>query len=95
MFLGAYHFDGDPPALLDGYDRLAAEFPPGLLELNVCVARGDGITVFDVCPSAEVFTGFSQSAEFLAAVSMAGLPRPRAEPLGDVHAAILTHPVTP
>jgi len=95
VFLGAYHFDGDTGALLDGYDRMVAQFPPGVLELNVCVARDDGITVFDACPSGDVFAGFSQSAEFLAAVSTAGLPTPRVEPLGDVHAAVLTHPVTP
>ena len=76
MFLGAYHFDGDTPSLLDGYDRLAAQFPPGALQLHVCVARDDGITVFDACPSRAVFTDFSQGPEFLGAVSAAGLPRP-------------------
>jgi hypothetical protein len=95
VFLGAYHFDGETRALLDGYDRLVAQFPPGVIELNVCVARDDGITVFDACPSADVFSGFSQSPEFLAAVSTAGLPAPRVEPLGTVHAATVTQPVTP
>ena len=42
MFLGAYHFDGEPPALLAGYDRLVAQFPPGAIDLNVCVARDHG-----------------------------------------------------
>lgn len=87
MFLGAYHFEGDPAELLGGYDRLLAQLPPGVIELNVCVARDAGITVFDACPSRDVFTGFSQSPEFLVAVSEAGLPVPRVEPLGDVHAA--------
>ncbi len=95
VFLGAYHFDGATPELLDGYDRLVAQFPPGVIDLNVCVARTDGITVFDACPSRDAFEGFSQSAEVLAAVGAAGLPAPRVEQLGDVHAAILTHPVTP
>jgi hypothetical protein len=95
MFLGAYHFDGDTPVLLEGYDRLVAQFPPGVIELDVCFARDGGITVFDACPSRDAFTGFSQSAEFLAAVGAAGLPAPRVEPLGDVHAATLLHPVTP
>lgn len=95
MFLGAYHFDGETRALLDGYDRLLAQFPPGVIELNVCVARDDGITVFDACPSRDVFAGFSQSPEFLMAVSAAGLPAPRVEPLGDVHAATVEHPVKP
>ena len=94
MFLGAYHFEGETRSLLDAYDRLVAQFPPGVIELNVCVARADGITVFDACPSRDVFTGFSQSAEFLAAVATAGLPVPRVEPLGDVHAATVRPTVT-
>ena len=94
MFLGAYHFDGDTPTLLDGYDRLAAQFPPGALQLHVCVARDDGITVFDACPSRAVFTDFSQGPEFLGAVSAAGLPRPRVELLGDVHAATVAPEVS-
>ena len=95
MFLGAYHFDGEIRALLEGYDRMVAQFPPGAIDLNVCIARDDGITVFDACPSRDVFAGFSQSPEFLAAVDAAGLPRPRVEQLGDVHAATLRQPVTP
>jgi hypothetical protein len=94
MFLGAYHFDGDTRALLAGYDRMVAQFPPGVIELQVCIAGDHGITVFDACPSRDVFAGFSQSTEFLAALNAAGLPTPRVEPLGDVHAAILTQPVT-
>ena len=95
MFLGAYHFDGVPPDLTAAYDRLVAQFPPGVIELNVCVVRDDGVTVFDACPSRDTFTGFSQSAEFLAAVAAAGLPTPRVEPLGDVLAATLQSPATP
>ena len=87
MFLGAYHFDGDTQTLLEGYDRLVAQFPPGVIELNVCVTRDEGMTVFDACPSRDAFLGFSQSPEFIAAVSAAGLPAPRVDPLGDVHAA--------
>ena len=61
----------------------------------MCVARDDGITVFDACPSRAVFTEFSQSPDFLLAVTGAGLPVPRVERLGDVHAAVLRNPVTP
>ena len=89
MFLGAYHFDGDTPTLLDGYDRLLAQFPPGVLQLNVCVALDHGMTVFAACPSRQAFGGVSQSAEFLAAIAAAGLPAPRVEPLGEVHATIV------
>ena len=95
MFLGAYHFTGDSAELLDGHDRLAAQFPPGTFDLHVCVAVDTGIVVFDACPSGEAFSGFSQSPEFLAAVATAGLPAPRVEALGNVHSAELRAPVTP
>jgi hypothetical protein len=95
MFLGAYHFDGDGGALTGAYDRLVAQFPPGVVELNVCVVHDAGITVFDACPSREAFAGFSQSPDFLAAVTAAGLPAPRVELLGDVHAATVREAVGP
>ena len=95
MFLGAYHFDGDPTALLAAHDRLVAQFPAGSFDLHVCVAVDGGIVVYDACPSREVFAGFAQSSDFLDAVAAAGLPAPRVEPLGDVHAAELRAPVTP
>lgn len=95
MFLGAYHFAGDPTELVAAHDRLTAQFPPGALDLHVCVARDDSIVVFDACPSREVFDDFSRSADFLGAVAAAGLPTPRVEPLGDVHSAELKAPVTP
>jgi hypothetical protein len=95
VFPGAYHFDGDPTELLAAHDRLVAQFPPGTFDLHVCVAVDGGIVVFDACPSREVFAGFSQSSEFLAAVGAAGLPTPRVEPLGDVHSAELRAAVTP
>lgn len=87
MFLGAYHFDGDPDRLLAAYRRLLAGYAPDSLDLHVCVLRGPGITVLDACPSAERFEEFSRGAEFAGAVEAAGLPVPRVEPLGEVHAA--------
>lgn len=84
MFLGAYHFTGDAAALLEGYALLCAEYPPALLQLQVCVQTPDGITVYDACPSEEVFARFSSSGHFLAVVAQAGLPVPRVEPLGEV-----------
>jgi hypothetical protein len=95
VFLGAYHFDGDPTALSAGHDQLMTQFPPGSIDLHVCVTHERGITVFDACPSRDVFTGFAQSPDFLQALTAAGLPTPRVEPLGDVHAAELRAPVTP
>jgi hypothetical protein len=95
MYLGAYHFDGSVPELLDAYERLMATFPPETLDLHVCVVRDGGLTVFDACPAAEVFVGFSTSAEFRAAVGAAGLPEPRVEPIGEVHAARVRAGVAP
>lgn len=85
MFLSAYHFDGDPAELAKAHDRLAERFPPGALALHLCVLGEHGIVVYDACPSRADFVAFSQSAEFLGAVDAAGLPRPRVEPLGDLH----------
>jgi len=95
VYLGAYHFDGPTAELLAGYDRLVAQFPPGVIELNVCVERDHGMTVFDACPSRDAFAGFAQSAELLAAIAAAGLPAPRVEPLGDVHSATLHESARP
>ena len=89
MFLGAYHFDGDPADLLPGYRRLMAGFPPDSSDLHVCVERVDGITVFDACPSSDVFAGFSADLEFRMAIEAAGLPAPRVEPIGEVRTARL------
>ena len=89
MFLGAYHFDGDPAVLMSGYRRLMAGSPPDSSDLHVCVEHVDGITVFDACPSREVFAGFSTGVEFRMAIADAGLPAPRVEPLGEVRTARL------
>ena len=89
MFLGAYHFDGEPGVLLAAYDKLMQGFPPDSILLHVCVERADGITIYDACPSSDVFAGFSTSPDFRAALTAAGLPTPRVEPLGDVRSARL------
>ena len=86
MFLAAYHFAGEHAQLLPAYERLVTTYPPDSLELHVCVVRGGGLTVYDACPSAEVFAAFTTSADFAGAVRAAGLPQVRVEPLGDVHA---------
>ena len=95
MFLSAYQFHGDPVALAAAHDRLYQRLPPESLDLHVCVLVADGITVFDACPSREIFAAFSQSAEFRQALAEAGLPQPRLEPLGEVHDARLRDRVTP
>lgn len=93
MFLGSYHFDGDPVALVAAYDRLMQMMPADQIDLHVCVAREGGITIFDACPSRDVFSQFSSSADLAAAFHQAGLPQPRVEPLGDVHHARMKQPV--
>jgi hypothetical protein len=89
MFLGAYHFDGDPAVLLAAYRQLMQGFPPEAIDLHVCVERAGGITVFDACPSQEVFAAFSTGPDFAGALRAAGLPEPRVEQLGTVLAARL------
>jgi hypothetical protein len=94
MFLSAYHFDGDPTRLLPAYDVMRQGFPPHTFELHACVVTGAGITVYDACPTREVFEGFSISTEFGRAIATAGLPPPRIEPLGQVHRAVAGKSVT-
>ena len=89
MFLGVYRFAGDPDELVPAYDRLLASIPAGMVELQLCVVTADGISVFDACPSREVFDEFSTSDGFAAAVEAAGLPGPTVEPLGEVHHTVL------
>jgi hypothetical protein len=89
MYLGAYHLDGDPAVLRPAYDALMAGFPADTLDLHVCVVREGGLTIFDACPSREEFEAFSGGADFAAALAAVGLPTPRVEPLGEVHAARL------
>jgi len=88
MYLGAYHFDGEPGDLLRGYARLMEGRPSDTIDLHVCVVRVGGITVYDACPSRAVFEEFSESAGFRAAVAAAGLPALRVEPVGEVHSAL-------
>jgi hypothetical protein len=88
MFLSAYHFDGDPVTLVPAYDVFASTFPPDAFTLHVCVVTAIGITVYDACPSRDVFEEFSQSAAFRSAVAAAQLPPPRIEALGEVHQAV-------
>ena len=93
MFLSAYHFDGQAAELLPAYQRLQGSMPPENLELQVCITRQGGITVYDACPSRAIFEEFYRSPGFQAAVADAGLPTPRAEPLGEVQNAYLREAV--
>lgn len=87
MHLAAYHFDGDPELLQAGYEHMIATLPAGEVLLNLSVARPDGITVYDACPSVDDFVSFSASDDFSSALTAAGLPMPRIESLGEVRGA--------
>lgn len=76
MYLGIYEIQGDPDELLAAYDRLTATLPEGDVVFHACGVREDGITVYDACPSKEVFEKFSTSPEFRGATEAAGLPWP-------------------
>jgi hypothetical protein len=88
MFLGAYHFSGDPTALTAGYDTLREQLA-GAIELNLCVVTPDGLTVYDACPSRAEFEAFSSSPQLAGAFAGAGLPVPTVELLGEVHAVLV------
>jgi len=88
MFLGCYHFDGDPTRLLEGYERMRATYPAESLDLHVCIVRDGGISVYDACPDRETFESFSSSADLAAVLAAADLPPARIERIGDVYAAI-------
>ncbi len=93
MFLGAFQLDGDPQALLSGYERLMETYPPDSLDLHVCVQHDRGITVYDACPTRADFDAFTRSSEFRTALAAAGLPEPRIDALGEVYMAHLREPV--
>ena len=86
MYFGVYHFTGDSAALRRSYDSLADHFGDEVI-LNLCVTTADGISVYDTCPSREEFEAFSRSKRFRSALEGAGLPEPRLELIGAVHAA--------
>ena len=88
MYLAAYHFDGDPERLSAAHDTMIAALPADNFALHLCVTRADGITVFDSCPSEADFVAFQADPGFRAAIADAGLPEPRIEPIGEVHALL-------
>lgn len=89
MHLGIYRFEGEPDALLAGYERLLGVIPTGQLLLHVCVQRPGAIEVYDACPSREAFEAFAASPEFRDALCGAGLPQPSVTRLGDARAAFM------
>ncbi len=87
MYLATYRFDGDPDALIEGYDRLMRTFPVDAILFHAAVVVEGGLLVVDACPSEAELNAFSTSPGFAAALAEAGLPDPVVEPLGAVYAA--------
>ena len=90
MFLGSYHFEGDPDELLAGCRRMREIIPAGELDLHVCVRTPRGVIVFDTCPDEATFRAFGTGELFRQATAASGLPMPRIEPLGEVVSTIVS-----
>ena len=75
MYLGAVYFDGDPGELLPA------------LDVHLCITTDAGLTVFDACPTREIYEEFTKSETFLGAIAEAGLPVPRVSGLGNIQVA--------
>ena len=88
MYLSAYHFEGDPDALVLAHDRLTAQFPPEALSAHLCIQTPRGILVLDGCPSRAVAEAFAESPDLASALAAAGLPTPRFEPLGELWSSV-------
>src|SRR6201989_36498 len=86
-YLGAGHFDGAPRALLPAHERMLERFGLDALDVHLCITTDAGLTVFDACPTREIYEEFTRSETFLGAIAEAGLPAPRVSGLGDVQVA--------
>ena len=95
MYLGAVYFDGDPRELLPAYQRMLDTFGLEALDVHLCVTTDAGLTVFDACPTREVYEEFTRSETFLGAIAEAGLPAPRVSGLGDIQVAHVRQAVRP
>ncbi len=93
MILSAYHFSGDPDALMECHHRMMELFPPSGLDLHIAVTHDQGLTVYDSCPDLPTQEAFVASPEFRGAIAQVGLPSPTIEVLGDVHFAHLNQSV--
>ena len=94
LYLGAVFFDGDPDELLPAYQRMLEKFGLETLDVHLCITRDGGLTVFDACPTKQIYE-FTMSETFLGAIADAGLPVPRVSGLGDVQIAHVRQTVRP
>jgi hypothetical protein len=95
MYLGAVHFDGDPGQLLPAYLQMLEKFGLEALDVHLCITRDGGLTVFDACPTKEIYEEFTRSETFLGAITAAGLPAPRVSGLGDIQVAHVRQEIRP
>jgi hypothetical protein len=95
MYLGAVHFDGDPGELLPAYQRMLEKFGLEALDVHLCISTDDGLTVFDACPTKEIYEEFTRSETFLGAIAEAGLPAPRVSGLGAIQVAHVRQAIGP
>ncbi len=84
MFMGHYRFNGNPDALLIAYRRLVEMVPKSNLLFHVCVADQNGLSIYDACPTEEIFRGFSGSSDFRTLLREVGLPEVTVTPLGEI-----------
>ena len=88
MILSAYHFDGDPDALMESHRRMMELFPPTGLDLHIAVTHEHGVTVYDSCPDLPTHEAFARQRRVPGRDRrQVGLPPPAIEILGDVHFA--------
>jgi len=95
LYLGAVFFDGDPDELLPAYQRMLEKFGLETLDVHLCITRDGGLTVFDACPTKQIYEEFTRSETFLGAIADAGLPVPRVSGLGDIQVAHVRQTVRP
>ena len=95
MYLGAVYFDGDPGELLPAYHRMLEKFGLETLDVHLCITTDAGLTVFDACPTREIYEEFTRSETFLGAIAEAGLPAPRVSGLGNIQVAHVRQAIRP
>ena len=95
MYLGAVYFDGDPGELLPAYQRMLEKFGLESLDVHLCITTDAGLTVFDACPTREIYEEFTRSETFLGAIAEAGLPEPRVSGLGNIQVAHVRQAIRP
>jgi hypothetical protein len=88
MFVASYTFTGDVETLKAGHAKMLELMGTDGTFMHVAVVGDGQLTILDACPSREVFEGFSQGEFFLSLLTKCGLPQPKIEPLGEVHAYV-------